>query len=260
MKAQGELRLHPEADTAILLIHGILGTPAHFAPLLPLIPENWSVCNLLLEGHGGSVRDFAAASMAVWKRQVHDAYVMLLSKHRKVVIAAHSMGTLFAIQEAVEIPAAALFLLNVPLCIRPSIRLLRTTWHIYSGRIPPDDVWSLAAQNAYGIERDRNLLHYLGWLPQYLDLFKEIRKTRSLIAHLAVPCCAFLSRGDEMVSVKSAKFLAGNPQITLKILENSGHFYYAAPEDVGLLCRDFCTMAAEVRRNGTSEEYRGGLF
>ena len=66
---------------AILFVHGILGTPRHFAPFLPYVPASWSVCNLLLEGHGGSVRDFSHAAMAQWKQQVHAALDALLTEH-----------------------------------------------------------------------------------------------------------------------------------------------------------------------------------
>ena len=49
------IRYLPGSDRAVLLIHGIAGTPAHFWQFLPLIPEDWSVYNVLLDGHGGEV-------------------------------------------------------------------------------------------------------------------------------------------------------------------------------------------------------------
>ena len=52
-----------QADTAILMIHGILGTPDHFKPLLHLVPAEWSVYNILLDGHGKTVSHFANSSM-----------------------------------------------------------------------------------------------------------------------------------------------------------------------------------------------------
>jgi len=35
-----------------------------------------------------------------------------------------------------------------------TLRLFRTSWRVFTGNIKPDDKWSLAAQNAYSIERD----------------------------------------------------------------------------------------------------------
>ena len=43
-------RLLPGAACAVLFVHGILGSPAQFAPFLPLVPQDWSSCNLLLQG------------------------------------------------------------------------------------------------------------------------------------------------------------------------------------------------------------------
>ena len=98
---------------AILFIHGILGTTSHFEPFLSLVPPNWSICNLSLKGHGGSVKDFSQASMTEWKQQVKNALEELSETNNKIIIVAHSMGTLFAIQEAIEKPVDELFLLNV---------------------------------------------------------------------------------------------------------------------------------------------------
>mgnify|MGYP002425729728 CR=1 FL=1 len=66
---------------AILFIHGILGTTSHFEPFLSLVPPNWSICNLSLKGHGGSVKDFSQASMTEWKQQR-----MLLKNYQKPTI------------------------------------------------------------------------------------------------------------------------------------------------------------------------------
>ena len=44
------IRLVPGADTAVLFLHGIAGTPRHFdarLPLVHLVPENWSVYTVL---------------------------------------------------------------------------------------------------------------------------------------------------------------------------------------------------------------------
>ena len=95
-------RLLPGAACAVLFVHGILGSPAQFAPFLPLVPQDWSSCNLLLQGHGGGARDFSAASMAVWREQTRQAFAELRARHETVVIAAHSMGTLFAVQDTLE--------------------------------------------------------------------------------------------------------------------------------------------------------------
>ena len=44
----------PGGKNAVLFLHGIVGTPDHFLPLLPLLPEDCACSSLLLAGHGGS--------------------------------------------------------------------------------------------------------------------------------------------------------------------------------------------------------------
>lgn len=245
MKSEQSIRYIQGADIAILFIHGILGTPDHFKLFLPLVPPNWSTYNILLKGHGGGVKDFSSASMAEWKQQVHEAIQALLATHNKVIIVAHSMGTLFAIQEAIDTPIAALFLLNVPLKLRIRFQLLKTSWRIFRGNIKSNDVWSLAAQSAYGIDRDTHILRYLGWIPRYLELFSEIRETRKITHKLSIPCQVYLSLKDEMVSPKSGKIFEGNPCVTVKDLHSSGHYYYSS-RDQQLLHNDFCDMIKRI--------------
>lgn len=76
--------------------------------------------------------------------------------------------------------------------MRVTFRLFRTSWRVFTGNIKPDDKWSLAAQNAYSIERDNHILRYFGWIPRYLELFSEIRKTRKIIGKLLTPSHIYL--------------------------------------------------------------------
>jgi len=68
--------------------------------------------------------------MIEWKQQVKNALEELSETNNKIIIVAHSMGTLFAIQEAIEKPVEELFLLNVPLKVRVTLRLFRTSWRV----------------------------------------------------------------------------------------------------------------------------------
>ena len=79
------VRLVPNADTAVLMIHGICGTPNHFRDVIPLeerIPDHISVYNLLLDGHGGTVSDFAASSGRKWSEKVAQVYDILMHKNQ----------------------------------------------------------------------------------------------------------------------------------------------------------------------------------
>ena len=215
-----------DSSVAILFVHGILGNREFFNFLLPFVPSAWTVVNLLLKGHGGSVSDFGNASMSEWKKQVREAVAGLRQQHRRVLIVAHSMGTLFAIRESVEGNADGLFLLNTPLKIRLTRRLFETPVKIFRGKISENDVWTQAVLDSYGVEHDPNIFHYFGWIPRYIELFREIRAVRRLCPDLNVCAEAFLSAYDEMVSPESSKFLKCSSSVVLNILDSSGHYYY----------------------------------
>ena len=239
-------RINPDAMAAVLFVHGIVGTPNHFADFVSLVPENVSVYNVLLDGHGGSVRDFSHTSMQKWEAQVRDAVDELTLSHTEVYIVAHSMGTLFAIDRAIENEAVkGLFLLAVPLKIAPKPRMVANLCKVYFDKIKPDDVVALAAKRCYGIAQDKNPFHYVGWLPRYLELFAKAKETRRKIQLLQTPCVIYQSSKDELVSSKSAQLLAKNEKISVVELKDSGHYYYA-PDDLAFLLREFENFIKEI--------------
>lgn len=224
-------RIAEYPDKAILFIHGILGTPNHFAPFMELVPQSFSVYNILLDGHGKKATDFSKTSMEKWENQVSTAVNELAELHNEIYIVAHSLGCLLAIEQAVKnVKITKLFLLAVPLKLFLKPRMFTNSLKVYFNKLDAQNEELLAAKACYGIEDDKNPLHYLGWIPRFLELFSKIRKTREMISSVNVPCIACQSIKDEMVSRKSAKLLGQNSNISVTELENSGHYYYAKDE------------------------------
>ena len=232
------IRLIPEADTAVLFIHGILGTPDHFHFLLPLVPSNVSVWNLLLDGHGKDVKDFSRTSMKIWETQVAEAVDTLFEKHQKVYIAAHSLGTLLAIEQSIQKPIAGLFLLAVPLRLHIRFRVFSTSLKLYFTDVKSSDLYAYAAKSCCGITLQKNPLPYFGWIPRFLELFSKIKKTRFLLQQLTTPGMVFQSAKDELVSLHALKDLQENTHFQSSLLPHSTHYYYAE-EDLILLRQHF---------------------
>lgn len=227
----------PGSRQAVLMIHGILGTPRHFDFLVPLVPDDWSVYAILLDGHGGRTEDFSRTSMKKWQAQVTKKLDELLERYDRVVIAAHSMGTLLAIQESVRRPEgiACLFLLQTPL--RPWLKfktaccsMLLPFGHVVKGG-------ELMAGDS-SITLTPWLWKYLGWIPRFLELFTQCRRTRELLGQITVPCHCYQSRLDEMVSMRTCRDLEKHPHIGLTVLQNSGHFGCRG-QDLELLKQEF---------------------
>lgn len=226
-------RLPPhETDTAVLCIHGILGSPDHFRVLAQEIPQEFAVYSIRLCGHGAGVDAFAAVSMRAWRHQVRKVLKQLEQRYAHLILVAHSMGTLFALQAAVRNPTqiAGLFLLGVPLCPHVTLRAVTEALRVLFHRTPPQDAWANAARDAYSIQPDCRLWRYLRWIPQYVGLFVEIARTRRVLACVTVPCIAVQSARDELVSMRSMRHLRRNPRIQCVVLRHSGHFY-APPAD-----------------------------
>lgn len=243
MKHTEYVRLIPGAKTAVFFIHGIVGTPNHFRELIPLqnlVPDDYSVYNVLLDGHGKTVDDFAKTSMKKWHDQVWRIFDQLSRTHERVILVAHSMGTLFSIQLAVENPHKIpfLFLLAVPL--RPGIRFVtvRNLLGLVFGKLREDVPLEAATMKVCGVQTSRRLWKYLKWTPRYLELFCEIHRTEKVMSRLRIPCTAYQSQRDELVANRTRKVLKKSGRMTVYNLLQSSHFYYS-PADQVTICTDF---------------------
>ncbi len=231
------------ADTAVLFIHGIIGTPKHFTELIPLlqqVPENFTVSNITLDGHGKTADHFAATSMVKWKSQVEAEIERLSTTHRNLIVVAHSMGCLFAIQQGIFYPEriSRLLLLAAPVKIGVKMPAITNPIKVYFDKISPKDKLAQAAKTSFGMEVDKRLWKYLKWIPRYRELFREVKVTRKMLPELKVPAVAFQSAGDEMVSPKTYNIIKENKNIDTYLLENSTHYLYGE-EDVSKILEHF---------------------
>lgn len=224
-------RIVEGADIAILLIHGILGTPNHFRDFIPLIPENYSVYAMVTAGHCETVSDFSHSSLAKWEGSVQKVVDELLETHKEIYIVGHSMGTLFAIEQAINEPRVKkLFCLSIPIKVGFRLRMIPMAIKIYRNKIKDDDTVTLALRECYGCAGEKNVFKYLGWIPRFLDLFKIIKRVRKNLLKLNTPCVAYQSIPDELVSPKSVKILQNESNIRVVSLAKSTHFYYEDSE------------------------------
>lgn len=226
------IRIVPESHTAVLLVHGILGTPHQFDPLLSAIPEDWTMINLLLDGHGKTVEDFGRSSMAKWEAQVAETVENLSKNYENVLIIAHSMGTLFAIDAALRHPerVKGLFLLSPPLRVGLKRRLFGNALKVGLGFAREDDPEAMATRHAYSMQPERRVWKYIRWVPRYLELFRKIHTTRERLPLLRTPTNAYLCGDDEMVSLRTENDLRPCPAVTLASLPQSTHFVYSAAD------------------------------
>lgn len=229
------VRMADNKKTAVLMIHGILGTPRHFDCIMDVIPEEWSIINILLDGHGKEVKDFSRTSMKKWKHQVLKIMSRLNKEYEEIVIVGHSMGTLLGIMASFAYPqkVKCMFLLNVPLKVHMRPMVVSNAVKILLKKETRDTNASNMKMSG-SIRVHLRLWEYLGWIPRYLELFQLVRQTRERIDSVRIPTWSFQSRGDELVSNRSISYLENHPVIVNQVLEHSGHFGYS-PEDLEVI-------------------------
>ncbi|MDE6285800.1 MAG: alpha/beta fold hydrolase [Muribaculaceae bacterium] len=210
----------------LLFIHGIAGNNSIFEMLHPLAQQAADTEYILLEGHGGNALDFSRTSMKRWKAQVYEAVAEFSGRCDSVVIVGHSMGCLFALEQAAKGRVAALFLMNPPLRIRPTLGALRNAFGVAMGLTHSRPV-AAAAKKAYGISLDFNPFHYYGWPVRYMELWREAGRIReAVVSEVKCPVKVILSRLDEVVSLSSAEAFKNKCNAAVKVLAESSHYYY----------------------------------
>ena len=217
-------RIIPGAKNAVLFVHGINATPRFFDEYVAVLPADFSVHNILLPGHGGTVKDFGRHSAKEWEAHVRTCLNELRAAHERVYIMAHSLGTLLVIREAVrdDTRIAGMLLLCVPLRIwsKPAAWWGKLAKGL-GGKASQEEL-----HTCYGHEVDARIWRYIGWIPRYLELFALSKDARQKVSRLTVPTVAFMAGRDEQVSLRSEKCMAGNPAITMKRMPRSTHHLF----------------------------------
>ena len=226
--AHEEYIRHTDGDRVVLFIHGFLGSPEHFEKFIELLPKDYGIYNVLLYGHGGTVKDFSSASMKIWKSQILKILKELDEKYKEIIIVSHSMGTLFSYSLAIKYPEKikTMLLLATPLKIGLKWTACVNSLKSLFGIISDDDEVGKAYNKAHSVRLNLKLWEYIGWIPRYLELFRESKAGRINIQNVSVPCFIFQSKKDELVSFKSVKFIPKKENIHLSVLNNSAHFIY----------------------------------
>ena len=222
------------------MIHGICGTPNHFRALLPLeysVSKEWSLYNIVLDGHCQDVAAFGKSSMKKWKLQTENLFEELCNTYEKIVLVGHSMGTLLSVRQALRRPekVALLFLVAAPTL--PFVRPLaiRSATAVAFDRVNEKDPNQTSIRVACGMQLTKKLWKYAAWLPRMIELLAECRAVSKCYGELTVPCIAWQSEKDELVARHSIKVLQKSGRIQVNSLSNSTHIYYPAEEQERVL-------------------------
>lgn len=222
------IRVSESRKTVVLLIHGILGSPRFFDGLIDVIPQDWSIFNILLDGHGKGVSDFSHTSMKKWKEQVTRTLDEFESEYENVIIIGHSMGSLLSIEASLKNPRniRKMIFFEVPVKVLWKPSMFGIVLRVILGRSSSDKVIADTEKKVFSIEPDKSLFHHIGWIPRSIELLALIREVRKNIGRVEIPTCTFQSGCDEMVSGTALNYLQKNTVFDIEVLEKSKHYWY----------------------------------
>lgn len=213
------------ADTVVLCVHGIQGSPGQFDWLAKSIPNQIDYLCILLPGHGETTKEFSAVGWREWLDYVVGVYKDLSSRYSRIIYVGHSMGCLLGILAATEMVTwDSMLLLACPLELRPTIRYFSNNLKSL-GKPDFSDPFVCAAWSANSV-RANSAFSYLCCLKPYLGLLRLIHMTKATLNKINVPMTVLHSENDEIVSAKSLQLFSNCTSATIGILPGSGHFYY----------------------------------
>ncbi len=246
MLSEEYIRIVPGAKRAVLMLHGIAGSPAQFRDLVPLeqlVPREMSLMNLRYPGYGGSVMDFGKSTMDAWKAYAEKRFLQLAQAHEQIILVGHSMGTLFSIWLTEKYPekVAGCLLLQCPLYVGLRWFGVKNLLKLPFGLVPEKDAYGRAMVTACGVDTTWFLPAYIPWLLRIAELLREMAATRKRLEGWPGRAVVFQSRIDELVSNRSAALLKKFPQFAVTELAGSSHFYYPK-EDREKMLQAFMAM------------------
>lgn len=228
------IKIRENADTAILFVHGIYGSPVQFEQLAEnLFNQGYTVMAVLLPGHGKGAKDFARSGSKEWYAEVSRAAASLRKNHRNIYMVGHSMGGLLSLKEGIANGVNGVVLISVPMKVKLSIRTISMSVRMLWGNPDKDDEFLKSYRYAYSVQKG-SIWQYAAGLPGLIDVVKMTRSTRKALTEVDFPVLVIQSSRDETVSWQSVSILKRGltSKMDTLLLEKSGHCYYH-PEEIG---------------------------
>ena len=196
--------------TAIVYVHGHMGSVRQFAPLIDMIskPERFEQVNISLPGHDGTINDFIKSNRYVWQEYVSQQVEQLTKTYDSLILVGHSMGGLLLIHAAIRNPEKikAIVAIALPLYIHITDRSIATRLQCIGKAERKQDDCASAARKMNGVS-GVTIANSYQLIPNTLGLLKIMAETRRTLCKLTIPLTIINSVNDEIVSMKTVASL-----------------------------------------------------
>jgi len=223
------------SDTALLMVHGIFGSPNQFTDMAEYFHERgYTVQTVLLPGHGGSTQDFANTRAFAWRAYYKLCLKKLKSRYKRVVLVGHSMGGLLAAECVTEMECDGLILIGTPTSI--AARLTSLHRHVTNAKALDENMEDYMSM--YSVDTPK-LWEALSWTMPMLDLVQMCSDVHDFLPEINVPVFICQSKGDTTIGRSSAEDLAlglNHTLVEITLLKDSTHSHFT-PEERALLLR-----------------------
>ena len=235
---------YPGGPTAVLLIHGLTGTPSELKSVgKGLARAGYSVYGVQLAGHCGSEAELLATNRQDWLNSVLIAFDRIRSDHETVFVGGLSMGALLALLVASERPG------KVAGCLLYSATMAYDGWSVPRSSVIGMTVATILGFGRflrfrenfpYGVKNERLRERLVAAmesgesadagllfmpLPSLQQHFCLVRALKKRLPSIRVPTLILHAREDDISSVKNASLIAARigGRVEKILLENSYH-------------------------------------
>lgn len=237
-----DIVLPGRGDTAVLLLHGLTGTPGEFRAVgEALADEGYTVRIPLLPGRGTTADDMDGLCWEDWMAAALASYDDLAQAHAEVVVGGVSAGATMALDLALRRRVAALLLYSAVLSIAHRAAYLAPyVWRLVRRwPSPPSDF----------VDREAALRCYdPAPVRAVSELIHGISRVRGRLGDIRAPALVVHAAGDQLVPLSSATELArrlGGPVRSL-ILDGTGHSITADARRVDVALASLAFLAAAL--------------
>jgi carboxylesterase len=227
--------------TAILFIHGFMGSRAQFEGLeARLLNSGADLYTHILPGHESGLREFRGSNAASWQESVSGRLSALVMEYERVIPVGHSMGGLLAVKAAAEHPdkVAGIVTIAFPLAISPGRSWLGLMTEAYKPAKAGEDPRITAARKLAGVPV-RGIGESFSTLPQNVEFLKTVSRAKAALPGIKAPLVVLNFRNDEIVSPRVPGMVKRLVPASVYILPESYHFLFDEKEE------DF--MAQKIR-------------